>query len=422
VGLGLYVGVAAVGCLVIALAGGVPWVLGKAMAIASPAILLAAMLGGAMLWARSRPASAIVLAIIAGGVLWSNALGYHDATVAPAAPLAELAHIGRLVAGRGPTFVNEYEIYADRYFLRAGDPVEPAEFRPVDLALRHGPLLTKPSWADLDSFGLQTLLPYRWIVLRRSPAESRPSSLYRLRWAGSFYELWERAPHPAVRVLAHVPFGDANQIPYCGNAVDPQTGEPLASPSVCSSQPAAPAPCPQVRLIGRYAMRRHAQLIVAERPPPTYVAADQTDFPIGWYVSPPAHAIVAARPGRVLLRLPVRQARRYTLWVNGSFGRGFEVTLDGRSVGRVQDELSTLTGYVRLTDRPLAPGVHTVTLSYPGPSLAPGSGDELGTTLISVGLEPDGAGRGRLTTLDPRAAASLCGRSVDWIEVVAPHG
>ena len=74
----------------------------------------------------------LLLGAIAGGVLWSNYLQYHNVTLAPRARLAELQTIGTLIAGKGPTFFNEYEIYGDRHFLRAGAPVEPAEYRRPD--------------------------------------------------------------------------------------------------------------------------------------------------------------------------------------------------------------------------------------------------------------------------------------------------
>ena len=57
--------------------------------------------------------------------------------------MSELAHIGKLVAGKGPTFINDYEIYADRHFLRDGAPVEPAEYRAVDLPTSRGTLLVE---------------------------------------------------------------------------------------------------------------------------------------------------------------------------------------------------------------------------------------------------------------------------------------
>ena len=114
--------------------------------------------------------------LIAGGVLWSNVLGYHDASIAPVGPLEDLQHIGTLVGGHGPTFVNDFEVYGDRYFLRAGAPVEPAEFRAVFLPLSNGTVLTKSAAADLDSFALPTVAAYPSIVTpswRRSRAGRR---------------------------------------------------------------------------------------------------------------------------------------------------------------------------------------------------------------------------------------------------------
>ena len=47
-----------------------------------------------------RLAGAIAVALIAVGVLWSNALAYRDANLAPRDQLAELERIGERIAGR----------------------------------------------------------------------------------------------------------------------------------------------------------------------------------------------------------------------------------------------------------------------------------------------------------------------------------
>ena len=99
-GIVAYVGVALAGCAVLYLVGSTPWVLGKALAISSPALLTAALVGGALLLAWRRPVGVLVLLALGGGVLWSNALAYHDVLLAPRSRLAELQHIGGLVAGR----------------------------------------------------------------------------------------------------------------------------------------------------------------------------------------------------------------------------------------------------------------------------------------------------------------------------------
>ncbi len=71
----VYVAGALVSCLVI-FAIGSPWVAGKALASASPAIPFAAALAAAALWSRGRRVEGGTLVLVlAGGVLWSNALG-----------------------------------------------------------------------------------------------------------------------------------------------------------------------------------------------------------------------------------------------------------------------------------------------------------------------------------------------------------
>ena len=118
----LFVGATIVGCA-IAVHVGSAWIAAKALAIASPAILLAAMTGAAWLVAGGRRVEGAVLAaLICGGVLWSNALAYHDVWLAPRAQLAELSTIGKQFAGDGPTLMTEYQPYGVRHFLRRHGP------------------------------------------------------------------------------------------------------------------------------------------------------------------------------------------------------------------------------------------------------------------------------------------------------------
>jgi hypothetical protein len=333
-----------------------------------------------------------------------------------------------LLAGRGPTFVDDFEPYADHYFLRAGDPVEPADLRTQPLPLGDGTLLNVPAMADLDSFSLQTLLPYRSIVTTSSPAQSRPSSLYHLVWAGRYYELWQRTAHPATRVIAHFPYGDSTTNPYCGNA-EAVGGSVTAGRPVCSVEPVGTASCTQVRSIAAFAASHHATLVAAERPPNVYVRGSEIpDLPVGWGLAPDAQSIAALTPGQVSVQLKVDTTQRYELWLGGSFGRGFEVSLDGHRVGRVENDLAMILEGAPVADIELAPGIHTITLTHPGASLAPGSGDDvpksiyssLHTTLTAIILAPLVPAAGDLVTFSPQRATGLCGKSVDWIEVVGP--
>jgi hypothetical protein len=415
----LYFAVALIGAGAVYLGGGTPWVTGKSLAISSPAVLALALTGAGMLWGarRARPASrvvgAIAVAVLAGGVLWSNVLAYHDVTLAPRPALSELQHIGKLVAGKGPTFINTYEIYADRHFLREGAPVEPAEYRTQNLSLRNGVLLTKGAWADLDSFPLSTLEPYRSIVTRRSPAESRPPVIYHLVWQGRFYDLWQRREVPERTILEHVPLGESNKLPYCG-AASLEPNEPL-----CSADPVAVPSCSEVKALGREALAKHAELVAYEHPAPIVARGDETRWPGSWFHEAPSHTLTPTTPGSARSEIAVGSTQTYELWLGGSFARGFEVSVDGTRVGRVKDELSPYNGYYLIARVFLTRGVHTFTITYPHADLTPGSGDDEFTTLTAISLQPESP-ESEMIEVAPAKATQLCGRSLDWIELVTP--
>jgi hypothetical protein len=90
-------------------------------------------------------------------------------------------------------------------------------------------------------------------------------------------------------------------------------------------------------------------------------------------------------------------------------------------VGTVRDELSAFGGYVHVADLPLQAGVHTFTLTYPHAGLTPGSGDNSLTSLSAIALQPRSPASKEIEVA-PRQAARLCGRSLDWIEIVTRVG
>jgi hypothetical protein len=192
----LYVGSGAFGCAVVAALGS-PWIVAKAYAIGSPGFLFAAVVGCALLIAGGRGIEGFVaLAVIAAGVLWSNALAYHDVNLAPRQQLVELERIGERFAGDGPALMTEYQPYGVRHFLRRLDAEGTSELRRRDIPLRNGTLLTKGAYADLAAFQSSAIDVYRTLVLRRSPFATRPPARYRLVWRGRFYDVWQSGGQP----------------------------------------------------------------------------------------------------------------------------------------------------------------------------------------------------------------------------------
>ena len=385
------VGGAAIG---FAIVGNSPWVDAKALAIASPALVLLAATGACVLLGTpARAVGAIALAAIGAGVLWSNWLAYRDVRLAPRDRLAELERIGERFAGEGPTLINEYEPYGARYFLRATDPEAPAELRRRVVPLRRGTDLEKLEWAPVDEFQPAATLEYRTIVLRRSPAESRPLPQYELRESGRYYDVWQRPERPSGRVVEQAMFGDR---------------------TVAAVRP----PCAEVRRLARAVRGQGARLVAAERPQP--VIADLSAAgppPPGWTAAPgPSARLFPDREGSVRLPVSVPAAGEFDVWVQGSFGHGLEIAIDGARVGSVRDHPNFEGLWNRFGRARLAAGEHEVELRYGGLNLRPGS--DAPQRLGPVALVPRNPAP-RVTDVSPRTAERLCSRSLDWLAVLA---
>ena len=172
---------------------GSPWLEAKAFAVASPGILLLALVGATKLLEGRRTVAVLTLATIAGGVFASNALAYRDARLAPHAQLAELEQIGRAFAGEGPALMTEYQPYGVRHFLRHLEAEGASELRRRPVPLRDGRVLGKGEVADIAAFAPEAVLLYRTLVLLRSEGPSRPPAAYRQVWSGHFYDVWQRS-------------------------------------------------------------------------------------------------------------------------------------------------------------------------------------------------------------------------------------
>ena len=181
-----------VGALVFHVSSG-PWIEAKALATASPVVLVLALVGGATLVESGRRIEgALVLAALVGGVAWSNALGAGDAHLAPRGQLAELEAIGDRYAGDGPALMTEYQPYGVRHFLRRLDPEGASELRRRPVQLRDGRLLSKGETAPIDAFAPEALLVYRTLVLLRSGPGGIPPSPFTLVERGRYYDVWQR--------------------------------------------------------------------------------------------------------------------------------------------------------------------------------------------------------------------------------------
>lgn len=312
---------------------GSPWADAKALAIASPAVLLMAALGPVALDAHGlRAPAGVVAGIVAGGVVVSNALIYHEVSLAPRERLAELQDVADATAGRGPLLYTEFEEFG-KHFLRDSDPVGATE------------ALTVPGLTPINSDGspprfgypaeLSALRPedverFRTLVLRRDPLAEPPSPQFRREWRGRWYEIWSR--DRGVRAGAAPPRG----------AVEFPT---------------------------------------AERP-----------LPGGWTRRTDDPSLVeTVGPGTISGSVQVKREGEYEVWLRGSFGRAVEVVIDGRRTGSARDELAQPANWLKLGSLKLSRGEHRLQLVRGGASLAPGNGDgprTLGELVLRRGVSP----------------------------------
>ncbi len=363
------------------LAIGSPWVEGKALATASPMLLLVALIGCVAISQRLSAAGGLVAAsILSLGVLWSNTLAYSDVNLAPYSQFEELETIGELIAGEGPTLMTEYSPYGARHFLRAGDPESVSELRRRTIPKRNGGTVRKGSTIDTDELQTEDLYIYRTLVLRRSPAQSRPPADYQLAWAGSYYEVWQRSA-AAGAPTAHLPLGDRY--------------DPIAAPD-CGEVKALPDPS--------------GTLIAATGVSPVVVPLSPGTYPRDWT----SGLDVAPAPdgaGTIRVQATIERPDRYEVWLGESVRPLVEAFVDGEPIGSVRHELNNYGQYVSFGSVVLRPGTHTVELRFGGRDLHPGSGgrgDPVGPIVLS-GTE---AGDSRLVELPP---AEICGREWDWI-------
>jgi len=365
--------------------GGV-WTDAKLLVLASPLVLLLAWAGVAVLRRSRLPAAAAaVAAVIAGGVLVSDALQYRGSDLAPSARYAELASLDAKYAGQGPALFTDFDEWS-LYELRDVDIGGPDfTYPPVaeaTLATGHG------AFVRLDSAAPASLRAYRLIIARRDPATRRPPSAYVLAWQGSYYQVWRRLTD-APSAITHVELN-----PSHGYA------------------------CWRIGRLAALAYRDQAHLVSAVAPQILTIPVNRSRL-TDWRRD--TYGVNLDRPGRLTASFWIPRRGVWDLWLQGEIMPVVQVSIDGHRVATVADQLDgNLSNPDTTPPLParLAAGRHTLTISRGSLSLAPGNG---GTAMLrSVFLTPAHGPRAepRLQRLAPDRFRVLCGESLQWIEVV----
>jgi hypothetical protein len=382
-----YVGGGVLGALLI-MHFGSPWVDAKAMATISPGILLAALIGIVVLGQRTgfRLESAIAGALIAGTVAWSAFLAYQGTWFAPRGPNLELESIGNAFAGQGPALSTETAIYGPRHFLRKLDAEGASDRRRRSILLRSGSEPAKGQPVDLDEIQPAELDPYNLLVVRRSPAASRPPAGFGLARAGTYYDVWRRQDPPGT-LVEHVPLGtslDAGDIPACA----------------------------EMRRLVTVAGGT-GKLVAARAATPIAVEFSAAELPQGW-TTPTDYTVSPSGSGSLEEAIEV-PGGKYEIWLGGAVFGGVDLHIDGEEVASEQAVVENAGAVDPIGTVELAPGRHTLKFSYSGAGIDPGSAlhpYEVGPLL----LEEPVAGDLGTVTVRPSEYRRLCGRRWDWVE------
>lgn len=309
---------------------GTTWADAKALTITSPAVVLMAWGGVAVVRSsRARLVAPLLAALLAGGALTSDAMQYHSANLAPTARYEELAWIGERFAGRGPVLFTDFDEYS-LYELRDMDVGGPDFASPPPALTAAAGGYGRP--VRLDRVKPGALLAYPLIVTRRDPSAASPPAAYRLVWQGVYYQVWRRLPRYA--------------------RLDP---------------PARGG--------------RAARLIA--------VPLARTVRPSDWALTPRHLVMNGAGTLRATFALPRRGV--WELWVKGDVMRAVTVRIDGRVLGTLAEQSggnSLVVNMLTPLRAYLGAGRHVLTIARPGADLAPGDGGA--ATLTAIFLVPAG--------------------------------
>jgi hypothetical protein len=379
-----------------------PYAASKVMMIVSISAVLAAMLGAVALHESGRRVEGWGLAaVIAAGVLWTNALGYHDSSVAPQARFRELAAIGARFDGKGQAFYNLYDTFAV-YFLRREAVAVPGTWgsaaERAGLPPRTGGQ-AELAW-DPNDLAQSYLQSFRLLVLGRSPSLSRPPADYQLVNQGRYYDVWQRTTSPTV--LKHV--------------------------SLTSGFDRRPIPrCTSITKTGALAAREHARLAYVTRPTDPTLSPTQAPHPQSWVQTTangdgdPDLFQLSQRAGTVTGVVPVATPGRYQVWLEGSLSRRVSVWVGRQLVGSVVHQLGSPGQFLKVGTVNLAAGDQPVQILRPGSDLRPGNvvpgyagtGELLGPLVLVRDSNPPA-----VREIAPQQARSLCGQPLEWIEIV----
>jgi hypothetical protein len=380
------------------------WIQFKSFTVTAAFAVALAFAGAAALQtSRRRSVSALgwlAALAVAGGVLYGNALIYHDTTLAPGARYHDLAAIAKRYAGRGPVLDPYFDEYAE-FILRdekASTIVDPANF---DFQVRPGVAPPGMSFGwDLNQLVPAYLQGFPLIVQPRSPTASRAPSNYDLIEQTRYFDVWRR-DRPSSAVFFHAPLSN---LPH------------ERTPALCRVL------VDQARRAGPGAQVAYAQSSVAAVANPL-----AGTHPVYWRALGPS-TLAGYGSGTAEMKVTLPSSGRYSVWLQGSVGRPLTFYIDGKRLSSLGYEERYPNQFLLVDSDTLSAGAHTLRIARGGGGLHPGDGNPSAeTTLATIGaivFSREHATENSVYVAPASRMAQICAAPVgyEWLEVLKPGG
>ncbi|MHB8234161.1 MAG: hypothetical protein ACYDHT_05845, partial [Solirubrobacteraceae bacterium] len=380
------------------------WIQFKSFTITASFALTLAFVGACALQSNRRWRTGwlgwLAALAVAGGVLYGNALIYHDTTLAPGDHYHDLASIAKRYAGQGPALDPYFDEYAE-FILRdekATSIVDPANF---NFQVRPGVAPPGQSFGwDLNQLVPGYLQSFPLIVQPRSPTASRAPSNYDLIERTRYYDVWRR-DRPSSTVFFHAPLSN---LPH------------ERTPALCRLLVG------KARQAGPGAQVAYAQNSVAAVANPL-----AGSHPVYWRALGPS-TLAGYGSGSAQMKISLPSAGRYSIWLQGSVGRPVTFYIDGKRLSSLGYEERYPNQFLLVDGTTLSAGPHTLRIVRGGGSLHPGSGNPgAETTLATIGaivFNREHATENSVYVAPASRMAQICAAPVgyEWLEVLKPGG
>jgi hypothetical protein len=170
--------------------------------------------------------------------------------------------------------------------------------------------------------------------------------------------------------------------------------------------------------VAAQATREHALIAYAQRGSTAVMIPSKVAYPPSWVPSADPNVLIPGKPGAIVGQVRVARPGRYQVWLNGSFAERYEVWVGGHLIGSPPLDLGPPGQYVPVGDVTLSAGDQPVLIIRPSAGVTPGK--DATTKLVGPLVLVPSDDPPAVEDVTPAKASALCGRPLEWVEVVRP--